>query len=178
MPGSTLHAPRFTPHALPSLSSPHICHCRCFSRYPSVSHDIPSASHAAELPIPIWGVEEQKAFPEAEHFRRKTMAPPVRACEKPGVPLTHTHSTLRTPFLLQLHSPPQPIFPVLLPSNPQAPPFLLVFLRPIAFLFRCLPTGKHVFNYTDVLFGVRRGFGVRERQGSSVPRESCGGNAG
>jgi len=34
-------APRFTPHALPSLSSPHICHCRFFPRYPSVSHDIP-----------------------------------------------------------------------------------------------------------------------------------------
>ena len=90
-------------------------------------------------------------------------------------PLTRTHPTLHTPFLLQLHWPPQPIPPPLLPSNPQAPPFLLILLLRIAFLSRCLPTGKYVFNYTNDLFGVRRGFGIRARQGSSISRESCGG---
>ena len=105
------------------------------------------------------------------------MAPPVQACKNPrGIP--RTHSTLRTPFMLQLHSPPQPIPPSLLPSTPQAPPFLLIFLLPIAFLFWYLPTGKHVFNYMDVFLGVRRGFGVRARHGSSVPREPCGGVVG
>ena len=106
------------------------------------------------------------------------MAPLVRACENPrGIPphpyIFHLAHPISAPAPLS----PQPISPSLLPSNPQAPPFLPIFLLPIAFLFRCLPTGKYVFNYTDVLFGVRRGFGVRARQGSSIPREFCGSGA-
>jgi len=76
------------------------------------------------LPIPTWGVEEQKAFPGAEHLRRKTMVHPVRVYENPGGFLpTRTHSTLCTPFLLQLNSPPQPMLPALLLFNSQAPSF-------------------------------------------------------
>jgi len=54
-------APRFAVFVV----SPHF---PFFPRYPSVSHDIPrhpSAPHAAGLPIPTWGVEEQKALPGA-----------------------------------------------------------------------------------------------------------------
>jgi len=60
----------------------------------------------------------------------------------------------------------------------------LTFMRPHFGSFSCSSSppssGASVLesmssiNYMEVLFAMRRGFGARARQGSSVPRESCG----
>jgi len=64
-----LHAPHFTLHTLPSLSSPHPFHFfHDIPWYAMTSLDIPrhlSAPHTVGLPFPTWGVEEQKALPGA-----------------------------------------------------------------------------------------------------------------
>jgi len=108
--GAPCLTPRSTSHA---LSPP------TFSIFSTISLGIPRC----RVSYSNMGGGRTKGF-WAEHFRRKTMATPVRVCENSGeFLLTRTHSTLCTPFLLQLHSPPQPILPALLPSNPQAPLF-------------------------------------------------------
>jgi len=88
-----------------SLSAPH-CQLPTFSifpRYPSVSHDIPrhpTTSRGVPLCRATYcnmGVEGQKAFPGAEHLRRKTMAPQSESAKTLGkFLLTRTYSTLRT----------------------------------------------------------------------------------
>jgi len=105
MPGPTLHARRFVVLVI----SPHF---PFFPRYPSVSH-------AAELPIPTWGVEEQKAFPGQNTSAAKVWRSQSESTKTLGeFLLTRTHSTLRTLFLLQAHTVTHtPCFITLLPSS-------------------------------------------------------------
>jgi len=123
-----LHAPRFV---IPAISP----HFPFFPRYPSVSHDIPRHP-STSLDIPRYPTLQGYLFQHGgwKNTSAAKLWHPQSESAKTlyrGIPPhPYTCHLVHSPFLLQLHSPPQPILPALLPSNPQVPPIFTHFPAP------------------------------------------------